>query len=186
MSASFEDIFPILFFFYGKQLIWKVVTVVQDELSFSPGDHLIAPWIRLIRAIEFFHNSRLIRGIQQNKIYKKFRDFTRNWTQIACLLVRHLNYYTRMSSVLVWGYNWFLFMHGWFCPIRLIHLIGRKSFHFEKKIDYQQPSVKLNFRREMEPRRTPWVFLVQPAKTTLNITWQTWWTVNFNNLTFYD
>ena len=23
-------------------------------------------------------------------------------------------------------------MHGWFCPIRLIHLIGRKSLHFEK------------------------------------------------------
>ena len=26
----------------------------------------------------FFHNSRLIRRIQQNKIYKKFRDLTRN------------------------------------------------------------------------------------------------------------
>ena len=23
-------------------------------------------------------------------------------------------------------------MHGLFCPIRLIHLIGRKSLHFEK------------------------------------------------------
>ena len=25
-----------------------------------------------------------------------------------------------------------LFIHGWFCPIRLIHLIGWKSVHFEK------------------------------------------------------
>ena len=25
-------------------------------------------------------------------------------------------------------------MHGRFCPIRLIHLIGRKSLHFEKKL----------------------------------------------------
>ena len=29
-------------------------------------------------AVEFFHNSRLIRRIQKNKIYKKFRDLTRN------------------------------------------------------------------------------------------------------------
>ena len=57
-----------------------------------------------------------------------------NWTQIACLDVRHLNQYTRMISVLVWGCNWIPFMHGWFCPIRLMHLIGRKSLHFEKNI----------------------------------------------------
>ena len=29
----------------------------------------------------------------------------------------------------MWGYNGILFMHGWFCPI---HLIQRKSLHFEK------------------------------------------------------
>ena len=73
----------------------------------------------------FCHNFRLIRRIQQNKIYKKFK--------IACLTIRQLNHYTRMFSVLVWGYSWILFMHGWFCPIRLINLIGRKSLHFEKK-----------------------------------------------------
>ena len=85
---------------------------------------------------EFFHNSCLIRQIQQNKIYKKFRDLPRNWTQIACLTVRYLNHYTKLFSVLVWGYNWILFMLGWFCPIRLIHLIGRKSLHFEKKLEW--------------------------------------------------
>ena len=37
-----------------------------------------------------------------------------------------------MFSVLVWGCNWILFIHGWFCPIRLIHLFGRKFPHFEK------------------------------------------------------
>ena len=31
----------------------------------------------LIGTFEFFHNSHLIRQIQQNKIYKKFRDLTR-------------------------------------------------------------------------------------------------------------
>ena len=75
---------------------------------------------------EFFHNSCLIRRIQQNKIYK---NLTRNWTQITCLAVRHLNHYTRMFSVLVWGCDWILFMHEWFCQIRLIHLIGQKSLH---------------------------------------------------------
>ena len=84
------------------------------------------------KTFEFFHNSRPIRRIQQNKIYKKFRDFTRNWTQITCLTVRHLNHYTKLFSVPVWGCNWILFMFGWFCPIRLIHLIGWKSLHFEK------------------------------------------------------
>ena len=31
--------------------------------------------------------------------------------------------------------NWILFMHGWFCPIRLIHLFGQKSVHL-KKLDW--------------------------------------------------
>ena len=32
----------------------------------------------------------------------------------------------------MWGCNWILFIRGWFCPLRLFHLIGRKSLHFEK------------------------------------------------------
>ena len=82
--------------------------------------------------VEFFHNSRLIRRIQQKEIFKKFGDFSRIWTQIACLAVKCLNHYTKPFSVLVWDYNSIIFMHGRFCPIRLIHLIGRKSLHFEK------------------------------------------------------
>ena len=62
----------------------------------------------------------------------KFIGLTRNWTQVTCLAVSHYNHYTRMFSVLVWSCNWILFMHGWWCPIHLIHLIGRKSLHFEK------------------------------------------------------
>ena len=58
---------------------------------------------------------------------------TRDWTKMTCLAVSHSNHYTKMFSVLVWGSNWILFMHGWFCPIRLIHVIGRKSLHFEKR-----------------------------------------------------
>ena len=56
--------------------------------------------------------------------------------EIICITVRHFSHYTRMFSVHMWGCNWILFMHGWFCPIRLIHLIGWKSLHFEKKLDF--------------------------------------------------
>ena len=35
----------------------------------------------------FFHNSHLIRRMQQHKMY----NLTRDWTQIACLAVMHLN-----------------------------------------------------------------------------------------------
>ena len=52
--------------------------------------------------------------------------------QVACLTVRHLNHYTKLFSVLVWGHKWTIFMLGWFCPIHLIHWIRRKSVHFGK------------------------------------------------------
>ena len=117
----------------------------------------------------FFHNSRLIRWIQQNKVYQKFWDLTKDWTQIPCLVVSHSNHYIRMflllhvphfsrltkfpdfsltgkcryiypgfpvlsgNPVLVWGWNWIQFMHGWFCPICLIHLIRWNISHFEEK-----------------------------------------------------
>ena len=35
----------------------------------------------------------------------------------------------------MWGCNWILFVHGWFCPI---HLIGQKPVHFEKKLNCWQ------------------------------------------------
>ena len=90
---------------------------------------------------EFFHNSRLIGWIEQKRIYKKFGDMTRDWTQITCLAVRHFNHYIRMFSVLVWGCNWILFMHRWFC---LIRLIGQKSHHFEKKLDCEHFNTNLS------------------------------------------
>ena len=55
--------------------------------------------------------------MKKKRIYKKNGDVTKDWTQIAGLGVRH---FTRMFSEIVWGCNWMLFMHGWFCPIRLI------------------------------------------------------------------
>ena len=75
----------------------------------------------------FFSIILVIRWIQQNKIYKKIRDLTKDWTQIPCLAVIHSNHYTSMFSVLVWDYKWILSMHGWFCQI---HLIRWKSLHF--------------------------------------------------------
>ena len=86
-------------------------------------------------SFEFFRNSCLIRWIQQNQIYQKSVDLTRDWTQIKCLAVSHSNHYTiTLFSVLVWGCYWILFMHGWFCWICLIFLIGRNSLHFENKL----------------------------------------------------
>ena len=46
--------------------------------------------------------------------------------------VSHSNFYTRMGSLLVWGCNVILFMHGSFFTIRPIHLIGRECLHSEK------------------------------------------------------
>ena len=103
-------------------------------------------WTR--NAIEFVHNFHLNRWIQQNKICKQFTDLTRDWTQIACLAVSHSNHYTRMLFVLVWGCNWILFMHGWFCPICLIHLIGWKSLNFEK-VDWHFEWKKHKFSSEV-------------------------------------
>ena len=110
--------------YYGKTRLYKKKHIlVQNKVKVKP--HTFPR-----KSFEFFHNSRLIRQIQPN-IFLKFRDLNRNWTQMACSPVRHLNHYTKLFSVLVWDYNWILFMHRWFCPIRLIHLIGRKSLHFE-------------------------------------------------------
>ena len=90
------------------------------------------PYVWSEATIDLFHNSSLIRWIKQNKIYKHFRDLTNDWTKIAWLAFSHSNHYIRMFSGLMWGYNWILFMHGWFSPIRLIHPIRWKSLHFEK------------------------------------------------------
>ena len=46
-----------------------------------------------------------------------------NWTDTTFSAVRHLNYYSRIFSVLVCGRNWILFMHGWFYQF---HLIAQK------------------------------------------------------------
>ena len=61
---------------------------------------------------EFIHSSRLIRRMES-------KLFAKNWR-----LDQRLNHYTRMFSLLVCGCNWILFMHGCFCPIYLIHVIG--------------------------------------------------------------
>ena len=79
---------------------------------------------------EFFHNSRLIGWIRQNKIYKKLTDLVKDWTQIACSnLTITLEYFLSL-----WGWNWIPFMHWRFSPIRLINLIKWKSLYFENKL----------------------------------------------------
>ena len=51
-------------------------------------------------------------------------EFTKCWPEIKPWWLAG---YSRMFSVSVW------WLHGWFCPIRLIYLIGWKSLHFENK-----------------------------------------------------
>ena len=46
-------------------------------------------------------NPRWLNRIQQTKLQNNIRDLARNWTQVACLQVRHLNHHTRMFSVLL-------------------------------------------------------------------------------------
>ena len=64
----------------------------------------------------------------------------------------HYNHYTTKVSVLLWGWNWILFMHGWFCSIRLIHVIGWKSIHFEKKLNWFDHSANAGSILHMLPR----------------------------------
>ena len=67
-----------------------------------------------------------------------FRDLTRVWTQNSCLVVSHSYHYTRIVSVLVWDCNWILFMHGLFCPFRLIHnlfILKKKHWNVTLKLD---------------------------------------------------
>ena len=62
-------------------------------------------------------------------------DLTRYWTQVTCIPVSHSNH-TLRCLVFFWDCKWNL-IHAWFCPIYLIHQIGRNFLHFEKKIrDY--------------------------------------------------
>ena len=78
--------------------------------------------------LEFFvHNSRLIRWIEQN-------DLTKDWIHIACWSISHSNHYTRLCSVLVLGCKLILFMHGWLCPIHLVHHLNH--FILKKTLDW--------------------------------------------------
>ena len=103
-------------------LMWHLLTYYP--LTFSSAGGTQTPSIVCAAQWSFFYNSSLIGRMHQQKNPKN----SRGWTQITCLAVNHSNHYTRMFSVLVWGSNLILFMHGWFCPIRLIHLIGRKFY----------------------------------------------------------
>ena len=63
---------------------------------------------------------------------KIFWDVTRDRTQFTCLAVSHSNIKLEWFA-LVWGCNRKLFMHGLFCPIRLIDLIKCKISSFWKR-----------------------------------------------------
>ena len=86
-------------------------------------------WLFSTKTFEFFHNSHLIRQSQQNKL-QKIQTLDQLLNPDHLLAVSHYNHYTRMSSAVVLGCNWILFIHERSCPIRLI---GQKSLHFEKK-----------------------------------------------------
>ena len=110
---------------------------IPEAKIYENWQQLLASELKQILSIEFFHNCCLIRWTHEKK-YKKFRDLTSDWTQVICLAVSHSNHYIRKFSVLMWGCIWIVFMLGWFCPTCLIHQIGQKFLHFEKKLDYVQ------------------------------------------------
>ena len=89
-------------------------------------------YMYLTKSQELWHSSFfiilvLLDEFNKIKFTKKSIDLTRDWTKLTFLAISQSNHYTRMFSVLVWGLNWIWFIHVWFCPIRLIQLIGRKS-----------------------------------------------------------
>ena len=55
--------------------------------------------VKSIYSSFFFHNSRLNSWIQQNKIYNKFIDLIRDWTQIACLVFSHFKHYSLSATL---------------------------------------------------------------------------------------
>ena len=120
----------------------------------------------------FFHNSRLIRWIQQDKIYKKILDQGLNPDRLLSCQQRS-NHYTGMIFVFVWGCNWILFVYGWFCPICIIHLIGRKSSHFEKNIKYSNwgpfNEVRFIFKLKVACRWSVWVILPRISMRTMYV-----------------
>ena len=135
-----DDCWPLNFkwneWFYSTVLCYNIVSDILLMALESFTSLTITFKIRVLpfhynsKTIEVFHNSSLIRRLQQNKIYQKIRGLTKDLTTITC----YSNHYTRMISMLVRGCNWILSMHLWFCPIRLIHPIRCISLHFEKKL----------------------------------------------------
>ena len=97
-------------------LLWAIPEVLISTHYRPPRKH--KPNININRKRHrtqqnnrLFHNSCLTKSRwNQQKRFTK-----RDWTLIAFLAVIHSNHYTRMFSVLVWGCNWILFMHEWFC-----------------------------------------------------------------------
>ena len=112
----------------SSTILWRDLSKSLDSQFRDRHDENCSVNTVTNKSFEFFHNSHRIWQIELNK----FRELTRDWTQITSLVVSHSNHYTRMFSVrLLRGCNQILFMHGWLCPICLIHLNGRKSLHLE-------------------------------------------------------
>ena len=86
----------------------------------SPHEHSI-----------FFHISRLMRRIEQNRIHKNFGDLT----HLACLAVRHYNRHTRIFSVLVWGCNW-IKSNAWVIVSISSNSFGRLISSFKKNLEW--------------------------------------------------
>ena len=73
--------------------------------------------------IDFFRNSRLFSRIQQNKIYKKFRDLTTLTITLECFLF--------LCEAIIESFS---------CMVDSVHLSNSsnwtKSLHFERKNYY--------------------------------------------------
>ena len=91
--------------FYGKnafdnvRFCWHFVILRSSNYLDTPAKVKLWKSIQILVCKKFhlsFFIILIIRWIQQNQIYNKFRDLTKNWTQIACLAVSHSNHYTRM------------------------------------------------------------------------------------------
>ena len=89
-------------------------------------------------SFEFFRNFCSISRVETKTVTKIWTRGPGLSSNSYCLVVSHSIHYTRVFSVILWCFNLRIFMHGWFCLIHLIYLIGRKSLHFEQKIRMAQ------------------------------------------------
>ena len=92
-----------------------VIALEKDKCHGNvTGLGMLSCWTKqIVKEDQVFHGYFILELLNYKIKFTKNQWVERGFT---CLSVTHSNHYT----VLVWGCSWILFIHGWFCPVRLI------------------------------------------------------------------